>query len=82
MRNGAANGMPPQHGDMSRERWTESWSEAYSELDEGLECGVEPWVDEQALENAGEFFAIMSEMFFTRPRELRRLPRSKTDATR
>ncbi len=71
MRNGVANGMPPLHAGMSRERWTESWSGAYSELDGELERGIEPWVDEQALENAGEFFAIMTEMFFTRPGDLR-----------
>ena len=72
MRNGVANGMPPLHIDMSRERWTESWSAAYAELEELFDRGGEPWVDEQALENPGEFFAIMTEMFFTCPGELRR----------
>lgn len=71
LQNGAANGMPPLHGDMDRKRWTETWSEAYAELEDGFERGIEPWVDEQALEDAGEFFAILTELFFTRPGDLR-----------
>lgn len=72
MRNGPANGMPPLHRDMSRKRWTETWSAAFEELGEQRERGLEPWVDDQALEDAGEFFAIMTEAFFTDPAELRR----------
>lgn len=72
LRNGVANGMPPLHGNMSRKRWTEIWTAAFEALDAEFEQGVESWVDEQALEDAGEFFAIMSEAFFTCPVELRR----------
>ncbi len=70
MRNGVANGMPPLHRDMSRARWTEIWSSAYAELVETFEGGGEPWIDEHAVEDPAEFFASMSEAFFTCPRDL------------
>lgn len=71
LRNGAANGMPPLHPGMSRAAWTGTWSAAFAELAEQAEAGVPPWPDAQALEDPGEFFAIMSEAFFTCSRALR-----------
>ena len=70
MCNGVANGMPPLHRDMDRNRWTEVWSAAYDTLAEEYERGWDPWVGEGALEDPAEFFATMSEAFFTCPSDL------------
>lgn len=67
MLNGDANGMPPLHRDMQREAWTQVMQDAFDELNQ--------WVDQRQLANTpftpymasnpAEFFASISELFFT-----------------
>lgn len=67
MLNGDANGYPPLHADMDRERWVEAFGRAYGDFQRALERGVETFIDPYAGENPSEFFAVMSEAFFELP---------------
>lgn len=70
MLNGAANGMPPLHADMLRERWTEDFSRAYQVLYRQVEHHRHTDIDPYAIESPAEFFAVISEYFFEQPRLL------------
>lgn len=72
MLDGDANGCPPLHRGMRPEEWARVFTKAYAEMerrvneDDGLE------MDDYALEDPGEFFAVASEYFFAAPEVLRR----------
>lgn len=70
MRNGAANGMPPLHRDMSREAWTRTFMTAFDGLNQRLDHGLHTALDPYAAESPGEFFAVTSEAFFEAPESL------------
>jgi Mlc titration factor MtfA (ptsG expression regulator) len=67
---GAINGVPPLHREMSYDHWIETFQTAYDELCESLDRGDDTWLDPYAAEDAGEFFAVCTEMFFDVPDEL------------
>ncbi|MFN2273439.1 MAG: zinc-dependent peptidase [Anaerolineales bacterium] len=67
MLDGAMNGRPALHREMSPERWRETFSEAYTNLAARMIGGAPSAIDAYALENPGEFFAVFSEVFFERP---------------
>lgn len=67
MLNGAANGMPPLHSNMVRERWTAFLSQAYEKLYHQLERHHHTTIDPYAAENPAEFFAVLTEVFFEQP---------------
>ncbi|MDO8705993.1 MAG: zinc-dependent peptidase [Sulfuricaulis sp.] len=66
--NGAANGFPPLHSDMQARAWARDFHDAYRQLcathDAKKRCRIDPY----ATENPAEFFAVMTETFFTQPR--------------
>jgi hypothetical protein len=68
--NGAMNGMPPLHLLMIRKNWTQSFSKAYQDLRHQLTTGHHPTIDVYAATNPAEFFAVVSEYFFTAPQVL------------
>ena len=68
--NGAMNGMPPLHLLMIRKNWTQSFSKAYQDLRHQLTTGRHPTIDAYAATNPAEFFAVVSEYFFTAPQVL------------
>ena len=70
MLNGAANGMPPLHENMSRPEWTEALSSAYRDLNERLDQNRPTDIDPYAAESPAEFFAVLTELFFEAPRRL------------
>ncbi|ALP51952.1 hypothetical protein Tel_01700 [Candidatus Tenderia electrophaga] len=70
MLNGAANGMPPLHAQMSRSDWTDALSQAYAHLCAQLNAGGQVAIDPYAGEDPAEFFAVMSETFFELPQVL------------
>ena len=70
MLNGAANGMPPLHADMSRPAWTEALTAAYDDLYQQLQHHHPTAIDPYAAENPAEFFAVVTETFFEAPRRL------------
>jgi Mlc titration factor MtfA (ptsG expression regulator) len=72
MLNGDANGFPPLHADMDRERWAAVFSAAYEDFCERVDRGVDLALDEYAAETPAEFFAVMSEAFFECPGAVRR----------
>jgi len=67
MLNGSANGMPPLHGNMVRDQWTDAFSNAYEHLQQQLMHGHYSDINAYAATDPAEFFAVMSEYFFTAP---------------
>ncbi len=71
MRSGAADGMPPLHGGMSRQRWIDVMSEAFRDLQRRVDDGEDTPLDPYGAELPAEFFAVASEAFFEAPDMLR-----------
>jgi Mlc titration factor MtfA (ptsG expression regulator) len=72
MANGEADGLPPLHAGMDRRAWREAFRLAYEGFCDVLERGRDTWLDPYAAESPGEFFAVMSGMFFSDAAETRR----------
>lgn len=70
MLNGAANGMPPLHAVMHRQTWTQVFEQAYAELQRGLETHHHSGIDPYAATSPAEFFAVISECYFTCPQHV------------
>ncbi len=71
MRDGTANGCPPLHPKMNPQRWQQVCRDAFDRLAALEASGVELPIDPYALESPAEFFAVVSEYFFTAPEVLR-----------
>ena len=72
---GALNGRPALHQEMSPGEWLEVFSAAFQEFKCRLQTKKRQDIDSYAAEDDAEFFAVMSEIFFERPRLLlRRYP--------
>ena len=67
MLDGAANGLPPLHREMSVRVWAEAFSQAYADFQARVDRGEETTIDPYGAEDAGEFFAVLSELFFASP---------------
>ncbi len=65
MLNGDANGMPPLHSDMVRQQWTNAFSNAFEYLQQQLDHHHHPYINSYAATNPAEFFAVVSEYFFS-----------------
>lgn len=74
MLNGEPDGIPPLPDSASRKLWQETLLAAYddfrAQVDAADANGSETLLDPYAAENPGEFFAVMSEVFFETPRLL------------
>ena len=70
MLNGGANGMPPLHADMQPQAWTEALSAAYDAVQRQLDYHRADAIDPYGATSPGEFFAVLSEYFFTDPQRL------------
>jgi Mlc titration factor MtfA (ptsG expression regulator) len=71
MRNGEANGFPPLPRSMSADAWRTAMAQAYDDFVRRVERGEDTAIDPYAAEHPGEFFAVLSEVFFADPRVLR-----------
>lgn len=71
MLSGRANGMPPLHPDMAIQDWTETLTEAWENLLHDLAANKHTYMDPYAATNPAEFFAVLSEYFFTTPEALK-----------
>ena len=76
MLNGDADGIPPLPEGVSRRRWERTLTDAYEDfclqVDDAEARGEDDTAfDPYAAETPGEFFAVMSEIFFEDPRLLR-----------
>jgi Mlc titration factor MtfA (ptsG expression regulator) len=67
MLNGNANGFPPLHKGMSREMWSQALSSAYADFCARVDRMENTEIDPYASESPGEFFAVISEVFFEIP---------------
>ncbi len=67
MLNGRANGMPPLHPNMPIEKWTDTLSRAYELLNQKIDNFKHSDINPYASTNPAEFFAVISEYFFTAP---------------
>jgi len=67
MRNGDANGRPPLPATMSAEVWTQTLTVAFDHFCGRVDRGEFTAIDPYAAESPGEFFAVLSEVFFAAP---------------
>lgn len=72
MLNGAMNGFPPLHREMSAEQWAQAFGAAYADFCAKAERDVDMALDPYGAESPAEFFAVTSEAFFETPRILQR----------
>lgn len=73
MRNGEANGFPQLHTEMSRPAWSAAFGAAYADFCMKVDAGGEVEIDSYAAESPAEFFAVVSEAFFTLPHKVQRM---------
>lgn len=72
MLNGSANGMPPLHPQMKPRLWSEAFRSAFDDLNRQLARHHHPAINPYAATDPAEFFAVVSEQFFTEPAILQR----------
>jgi Mlc titration factor MtfA (ptsG expression regulator) len=67
---GAINGRPQLHADMSPKLWQETFLAAFRNLERRMRMYLRSSINPYALESPGEFFAVISELFFEKPLQL------------
>jgi Mlc titration factor MtfA (ptsG expression regulator) len=72
MLDGEVDGTPPLRDPQQAEEWREVMTAEYQRLVEESEQGEATLLDEYGATSEGEFFAVATECFFTRPVEMRR----------
>ena len=70
IQNGAADGFPPLHAGMKAADWTRDFTSAYDRL--RLARAGASAIDPYAASDPAEFFAVLTEAFFTAPETVRR----------
>lgn len=71
MLSGEANGAPPLSGRARRRDWAEAFGDAYEDLRTRTEAGKRTLLGDYAATKPAEFFAVATERFFEKPRQLR-----------
>ena len=71
MENGDVDGLPRLRPGMSRRDWAKAFGEAYEAFCAEVDRGVDTTIDPYGAEHPGEFFAVVSEVFFEAPLTLR-----------
>ena len=71
MYDGDANGCPPLPDDAARRSWQQAMHGAYADFHARVDAGEDTAIDPYAAEDPGEFFAVLSEVFFSEPLLLR-----------
>jgi MtfA peptidase len=64
---GDTDGFPPLHASMDSSRWSETMRRAFDALGAALDRGAETRIDPYAANDPAEFFAVLTETFFTAP---------------
>ena len=67
---GPANGAPLMFGKLRYARWADVLGREYAELQQRASTGQESLISDYAATSPAEFFAVVSELFFERPRDL------------
>jgi MtfA peptidase len=73
MNRGEMDDFPAPHAHMDRGQWLSVWDAAYNEFCSQVDLGVDTLIDPYASEQPAEFFAVLSEAFFTQPSAVRSL---------
>lgn len=68
---GSSNGAPPFTADIRPRQWQERFEEAFENLRGDVERRRRTRIDPYGAENPAEFFAVLTEVFFTDPKTLR-----------
>jgi Mlc titration factor MtfA (ptsG expression regulator) len=71
MRSGDANGCPPLPPEIPPDEWKKTLTAAYEDFHARVERDDRTAIDPYAAESPGEFFAVLSEVFFADPKLLR-----------
>jgi len=71
MQEGGANGCPPLPDDDARREWQRVMREAFDDFTRRVDAGEQTSIDPYGAESPGEFFAVLSEVFFAAPALLR-----------
>ena len=71
MNRGDMDDFPEAHADMAREPWLAAWDTTYREFCAQVDRGLHTLIDPYASEDPAEFFAVLSEAFFTLPQAVR-----------
>lgn len=69
---GEADGTPPLPSGSARRAWAEAFAPAYLAHKERAERGKRSFLDDYAITNEAEYFAVATEAFFEKPRALAR----------
>jgi MtfA peptidase len=69
---GAADGTPPLPSGSARRAWAEAFAPAYLAHKARAEQGKRSFLDDYAVTNEAEYFAVATEAFFEKPRALAR----------
>lgn len=70
MRNGPPDGLPILPRDITRKVWIDTFQHAYERLIEATRNGQYTGIDTYATTNPSEYFAVVSEMYFSAPGKL------------
>lgn len=69
---GVADGVPELHGSGSYRAWAQVFSEAYDKFTRKLGRGKRTVIDDYGATNPAEFFAVATETFYEKPKQLRK----------
>ncbi|NNM28709.1 MAG: zinc-dependent peptidase [Akkermansiaceae bacterium] len=69
---GVADGVPALRASSDYENWSTAFQRSYDELCGQVERGEDPFLDPYGATDPAEFFAVATETFFEKPRDLRR----------
>src|SRR5688572_2176451 len=70
MLDGAVDGVPPLAGKQEYQRWVAVCTREFEALQQAVDAGTETLLDPYGLTDAGEYFAVVTEVFFDQPLEL------------
>ncbi len=71
MLDGSADGTPPLTTSVEYQRWIEVCSKEYRELCDKVKYGEPTFFDSYATTNEAEFFAVVTEIFFSKPEDMK-----------
>jgi MtfA peptidase len=69
--NGSANGLPPLRRSMKLQDWAAALETSFDALCQQVEAGDTPFINAYAATSPAEYFAVVSEYFFTAPEKLK-----------
>jgi Mlc titration factor MtfA (ptsG expression regulator) len=72
MLTGEADGVPPLHQKSDYEKWTEVCGREYRHVVRRFSKGQDSFFDDLASEHPAEFFAVATEYFFEKAKEMKR----------